>query len=251
MDEVQISVTEQEPSIDLKIITEELPLIEEPAVITEVVENDTKRKADELPIEEPVATTLEIKEPEAKKVKLSTASAPPAAADSTDKIKKSKVALLLTYSGAGYSGKLSLFNSSGMQSQKNSADTLTIEKDLHSAFEKSGVVSFANADDPKKYNFVRACRTDKGVSASGNVVSLKALMIPNIVEKLNEHLPEQIRVLGINLMSKFKLASLHWEGFTHSITPTLDFMNILCRLMRLWRLIRCYIPRQIYPLAEK
>ena len=44
---------------------------------------------------------------------------------------------------------------------------------------------------------MRAARTDKGVSAVGQVVSLKMQIgQPDIVERINAHLPDQIRVFG-------------------------------------------------------
>lgn len=39
----------------------------------------------------------------------------------------------------------------------------------------------------------------QGVSAAGQVVSLKVRLIQDLVEKINEHLPPQIRVLGEEL----------------------------------------------------
>lgn len=39
----------------------------------------------------------------------------------------------------------------------------------------------------------------QGVSAAGQVVSLKVRLIEDLVEKINEHLPPQIRVLGEEL----------------------------------------------------
>lgn len=42
----------------------------------------------------------------------------------------------------------------------------------------------------------RAARTDKGVSAMGQVVSLKMILSPDIVDRINQHLPPGIRVLG-------------------------------------------------------
>jgi len=45
--------------------------------------------------------------------------------------------------------------------------------------------------------FQRAARTDKGVSAAGQVVSLKMFLdIDNPIEKINANLSPQIRVLG-------------------------------------------------------
>ena len=53
-------------------------------------------------------------------------------------------------------------------------------------------------DDPKKSSLVRCARTDKGVHAAGNVISLKLIVEdPKIVETINENLPPQIRVWGI------------------------------------------------------
>lgn len=74
----------------------------------------------------------------------------------------------------------------------------TIEGDLFSAFVAAGAISKANANDPKKSQLVRCARTDKGVHAAGNVISLK-LIIENedIVQKINSHLSPQIRVYGI------------------------------------------------------
>lgn len=48
-----------------------------------------------------------------------------------------------------------------------------------------------------KVSFMRAARTDKGVHAAGNVVSLKFIgEDPDVVSKINSYLPDQIRVWG-------------------------------------------------------
>ena len=44
--------------------------------------------------------------------------------------------------------------------------------------------------------WMRCARTDKGVSAVGQVVSLKLILLPDIVQKINAQLPKAIRVLG-------------------------------------------------------
>lgn len=76
-------------------------------------------------------------------------------------------------------------------------DEKTIEGDLFKALVNAGAISKANADDPKKSSFVRCARTDRGVHAAGNVISLKMITEdPDIVKKINEHLPPQIRVWG-------------------------------------------------------
>ncbi|KAL8853134.1 MAG: hypothetical protein Q9221_002016 [Calogaya cf. arnoldii] len=99
---------------------------------------------------------------------------------------KKKVAVMLGYCGSGYKG---------MQLNHNEK---TIEGDLFSAFVAAGAISKANADDPKKSSLVRCARTDRGVHAAGNVISLKMIIEDSaIVEKINEKLSSQIRVWGI------------------------------------------------------
>ncbi|KAL8678354.1 MAG: hypothetical protein Q9186_005279 [Xanthomendoza sp. 1 TL-2023] len=99
---------------------------------------------------------------------------------------KKKVAVMLGYSGSGYKGM-----------QLNHHEK-TIEGDLFSAFVAAGAISKANADDPKKSSLVRCARTDRGVHAAGNVISLKMIIEdPAIVKKINEKLSPQIRVWGI------------------------------------------------------
>lgn len=79
----------------------------------------------------------------------------------------------------------------------------TIEGDLFAAFVAAGAISKANATDPKKSSLVRCARTDKGVHAAGNVVSLKLIIEdPDIVSKINENLNPQIRVWGIKPTNK-------------------------------------------------
>ncbi|KAJ6114284.1 Pseudouridine synthase I TruA [Penicillium sp. IBT 16267x] len=101
---------------------------------------------------------------------------------------KKKVALMLGYSGTGYYG---------MQLNEQQK---TIEGDLFSALVVARAISKANASDPKKSSFVRCARTDKGVHAAGNVVSLKMIVEdPDIVQKINDNLSPQIRVWGYEL----------------------------------------------------
>lgn len=79
----------------------------------------------------------------------------------------------------------------------------TIEGELFAAFVAAGAISKANATDPKKSALARCARTDKGVHAAGNVVSLKLIVEdPDVVEKINQHLSPQIRVWGIETATK-------------------------------------------------
>ncbi|KAL8910717.1 MAG: hypothetical protein Q9171_004010 [Xanthocarpia ochracea] len=103
-----------------------------------------------------------------------------------DRKPKKKVAVMLGYSGSGYKG------------MQLNHEQKTIEGDLFSAFVAAGAISKANADDPKKSSLVRCARTDRGVHAAGNVISLKMIIEdPDTVKKINEKLSPQIRVWGI------------------------------------------------------
>ena len=69
---------------------------------------------------------------------------------------------------------------------------------MFGAFVAAGAVSKANADDPKKSSLVRCARTDKGVHAAGNVISMKLIIEDeDIVQKINDKLSPQIRVWGM------------------------------------------------------
>lgn len=104
---------------------------------------------------------------------------------------KKKVAVMIGYCGTGYFGM-----------QLNPPNP-TIEGALFDALIAAGAVSKANLTDLKKNAFMRAARTDKGVHAAGNVISLKMIVEdPDIVEKINTNLPDQIRVWGVERVNK-------------------------------------------------
>ena len=106
-------------------------------------------------------------------------------------------------------------------------DHKTIEGDLFQAFVAAGAVSKANADDPKKSSFVRCARTDKGVHAAGNVISLKLIVEDeDVVQKINENLVPQIRVWGFertnNSFSAYQMVDSRIYEYlipTHSFLP--------------------------------
>ncbi|KMU75595.1 tRNA pseudouridine synthase 1 [Coccidioides immitis RMSCC 3703] len=102
---------------------------------------------------------------------------------------KRKVAVLLGYSGTGYHG------------MQMSAKEKTIEGEIFPALVAAGAISKANAMDPKKSSFVRCARTDKGVHAAGNVISLKLIIEdPDLVNKVNNILSPQIRIWAKKLL---------------------------------------------------
>ena len=122
---------------------------------------------------------------------------------------------MVGYSGTGYKG---------MQIDNKQK---TIEGDLFKAFVAAGAISKANADDPKKSALVRCARTDKGVHAAGNVISLKLIIEDeDIVDKINANLSEQIRIWGIQRttgsFSCYQACDSRWYEYlipTHSFLP--------------------------------
>ncbi|KAF7793500.1 hypothetical protein EIP86_004612 [Pleurotus ostreatoroseus] len=105
------------------------------------------------------------------------------------RLPKRMSAMLIGFCGAGYNG---------MQIQK---DAKTIEGTLFDALVKAGAVSEDNADAATKVSLNRAARTDAGVHAAGNLVSLKLITrvpgVPDILARINEELPPEIRVWQI------------------------------------------------------
>ena len=127
---------------------------------------------------------------------------------------KKKVAVMIGYSGTGYRG------------MQLAHDQKTIEGDLFQAFVAAGAISKANADDPKKSSFVRCARTDKGVHAAGNVISLKLIVEDgDIVQKINDKLSTQIRVWGYertnNSFSSYQLCDSRIYEY---LIPTSSFL---------------------------
>jgi tRNA pseudouridine38-40 synthase len=99
--------------------------------------------------------------------------------------KKRKIAVLLAYCGAGYQGM-----------QRNPG-AITIEGELEQALFRANAIAECNFGDLRKVDWMRAARTDKGVSAVGQVVSARLVIDPpGFVERVNEHLPKEIRVFG-------------------------------------------------------
>ncbi|ORX92021.1 tRNA pseudouridine synthase [Basidiobolus meristosporus CBS 931.73] len=114
----------------------------------------------------------------------------PAEVEAPQRLPKRKVALLLSYCGAGYQG---------MQHNPNAK---TIEGELFKALVAAGAVSKENSSDQNKVSLMRAARTDKGVHAVGQVVSLKMIVGDEIVPRINSYLPDHIRVWDYVRVSK-------------------------------------------------
>jgi tRNA pseudouridine38-40 synthase len=137
--------------------------------------------------------------PQAKRPKMSSSSdpemeptSPSAAGEGADpeqlrrpRYKRRKVAILLGYCGAGYQGM-----------QKNPG-ARTIEEDLEEALYQAGAVPEADRASPRRYDWARSARTDKGVSAAAQVVSGRFYVDPpGFTDRLNAQLAPQIRAFG-------------------------------------------------------
>lgn len=121
---------------------------------------------------------------------------------------------MIGYSGNGYHG------------MQLNPPAKTIEGELFKAFVEAGAISKNNSNDLKKSGFMRAARTDKGVHASGNMVSLKMIVEDeDIVEKINKHLPDQIRVWGYQRTNKaFDCRKMCSSRIYEYLIPTYSFL---------------------------
>lgn len=154
-------------------------------------------------------------EPAAKVQKSENSSKETSADETVKKVKipKKKVAMLLSYCGVGYQG------------MQINPGTRTIEKDLVNALYKAGCVP--EGSNMGKMNFQRCARTDKGVSAIGQVVSLKMLLLENLVEKINKHLPSVIQVMDVKRTTGGFNSKHHCNYRTYMyLLPTYSFQSI-------------------------
>lgn len=115
--------------------------------------------------------------------------------DAASKQPKRKLALLVSFLGTNYCG----FQING---SKN-----TLQAQLELGLYRAGIISYANFGYPSKYSWSNSARTDKGVHAAAQVCSVKGHMISGdqldvMREKANEHLPDDIRVIDIERVTR-------------------------------------------------
>ncbi|XP_047329683.1 tRNA pseudouridine synthase A [Impatiens glandulifera] len=139
-------------------------------------------------------------EPEPKKLKMSTTTtdeddddvfrntevtADGSVSERKQRYKRRKIAIFFAYCGVGYQGM-----------QKNPG-AKTIEGDLEEALFSAGAVPEQDRGMPKRYDWARSARTDKGVSAVGQVVSGRFYIDPpGLIDRLNSLLPSQFQIFG-------------------------------------------------------
>lgn len=128
--------------------------------------------------------------------------------DPADRIKRKKSAVMLAYSGVGYSGM-----------QRNPGQK-TIEEDILKAMLKNNWITEDGYQQPQQAQFQRAARTDKNVSAARQVVSLK---LPESIdiEAINKDLPDVIRIFSVKRVTKGFNSKTSCDARTYSYTlPT-------------------------------
>lgn len=114
----------------------------------------------------------------------------------------------------------------------------TIEGELFQALGKSKLISTLNAQEFKKNHFQRTTRTDKGVHATGNLISMKLSTTGHdelsIRETINKHLPQDIKVWQIqrvnqNFNARKACGSRKYEYIipTYNLELGIDKLNII------------------------
>ncbi|CAH8542301.1 unnamed protein product [Heterobilharzia americana] len=105
--------------------------------------------------------------------------------ESSARLRRKKCAVLMMYSGWGFYG------------MQRCPVFPTIEGELSKALFACGQLSNVTGEEHKKVHFQRASKTDKSVSALGQVCSIQLKGDDDLLNKLNTALPESIRILDI------------------------------------------------------
>ena len=130
------------------------------------------------------------------------------------RVRRRKMAIMLSYCGQSYYGM-----------QRN-PETKTIEEELFNSFLKNNYFDEEAFKRPQLAQFQRAARTDKHVSAARQIVSVKIAETIS-AEQLNEHLPPEIRVMGVKRVTQGFDAKKNCDARTYMyMTPTFAFAPI-------------------------
>ncbi|VDK35476.1 unnamed protein product [Taenia asiatica] len=132
-----------------------------------------------------------------------------------------KCAILVVYSGAGFCGM-----------QRNEGFR-TIEGELMMALCNAGYILEEHMKNPSMFSnpvkiiqicFQRASKTDKNVSAAGQVCAAKLPIDTLSVDKINSHLPDQIRILDVfRVTKKFNPKTACNHRIYQYLLPTFSF----------------------------
>ena len=120
------------------------------------------------------------------------------------KVPKRKLGMLVSFLGSNYGGF------------QINAGQRTLQAELELALYRAGIIASSNFGWPSKYSWSNSARTDKGVHAAAQVVSLKGEMVCHtendemtvekqlneMREKVNEHLPDDIRILDFERVTR-------------------------------------------------
>ncbi|XP_059613533.1 pseudouridylate synthase 1 homolog [Phlebotomus argentipes] len=129
------------------------------------------------------------------------------------RIKRKKSVIMLGYSGKNYFGM-----------QRNEG-VKTVEEELLAAMLKHKWITDEAYNMPQSISFQRAARTDKGVSAIRQLVSLKLPLELNVAA-LNEDLPKEIRVFAVKVVTQGFNSKNDCFARTYTYTlPTIAFSN--------------------------
>ncbi|XP_055333849.1 pseudouridylate synthase 1 homolog [Paramacrobiotus metropolitanus] len=132
------------------------------------------------------------------------------------RVKLKKCAILLGYSGHGFSG------------MQCNPEVETIENVLLSAMAKLKLIPENWRDDMQVLGFQRTARTDKGVSAAGQVISIP-LADPSqaVVDQVNAELPPVIRLFGLKRATRSFNCKNWCSSRTYTyLLPTMAFAPI-------------------------
>lgn len=127
-----------------------------------------------------------------------------------DKLPKRRIAIQVAYCGSGYYG---------LQYNVKTEEKLpTVEGELFRALKKTKLVPEDIMEEPKKIAYNSASRTDKNVSALGQVLSFKIRYTDDLEYRLNEQLPEHIKILNVVRTTKNFIAKNKSDYRTYSYT---------------------------------
>ena len=151
------------------------------------------------------------------------------ATDTTLKVPKRKLGMLVSFLGSNYGG----FQINGGQR--------SLQAEIELALYRAGMIAPSNFGWPSKYSWSNSARTDKGVHAAAQVVSLKGEMIFHsennnmpisdqlnaMRESVNDHLPDDIRILDFERVTRPFCARTNRDKVRYQVRHTMHYRTVL------------------------